>query len=325
MDKSYLGLDIGKTKIHAALLIGERSVKRKVVSNEKSGHQELVEWLQRQGVEQLHVCLEATSTYGHVIARQLHQQGYQVSIANPKAVKAYGDSRMSRTKNDIVDAGLIAQYCRDLKPHLWTPPAPEVEQLQQMARRLQALDQMIAQEKNRLETASEDLSEDIKRHIAFMEQQQDKLRQQMQDQIDQHPHLQQQQQWLDSIPGIGKDTAARILGELGHWQTFGSARQLAAYAGMTPQEKTSGTSLQGKPRLCKLGNARLRKLLFFPALTLLRWNQPIQQWRESLLKRGKTKKQVVGAVMHKVIRWIFGVLHSQKPFDSTLAFPTHPA
>lgn len=325
MTDSYLGLDIGKTKIHATLLLAERSAKRKVVRNDESGHQELVEWLQRQGVEQLHACLEATSTYGHAIARRLHQQGYQVSIANPKAVQAYSQSRMSRTKNDSVDADLIAQYCRDLKPHRWTPPAPEVEQLQQMARRLQALDQMIAQEKNRLETASEGLSQDIKSHIAFMETQQDKLRQQMQGHIDHHPHLKQQQQWLDSIPGIGNDSAARILGELGNWQTFSSARQLAAYAGITPQERTSGTSIQGKPRLCKLGNARLRKLLFFPALTLLRWHPSIQQWRTALLQRGKTKKQVVGAVMHKLIRWIFGVLHSQKPFDSTLAFPTQPA
>lgn len=325
MECSYLGLDIGKTKIHAALLVRERSAKRKVVCNDESGHEELVGWLKRQGVEQLHACLEATSTYGHAIARCLHSRGYRVSIANPKAVQAYGQSRMSRTKTDAADAALIAQYCRDLKPHPWTPPAPEVEQLQQMARRLQALDGMIAQEKNRLETVSQALREDIERHIAFMEQQQDKLRHQMQQHIDQHPHLKGQQQLLDSIPGIGKDTAARLLGELGNWQAFTSARQLAAYAGLTPQEKTSGTSLHGKPRLCKLGNARLRKLLFFPALTLLRWNDSIQHWRDSLLKRGKTKKQVVGAVMHKVIRWIFAMLHSLKPFDPNLAFPTQPA
>jgi transposase len=325
MECSYLGLDIGKSKIHAALLMGDRAAKRKVVCNDESGHQELLTWLQRQGVKQLCVCLEATSTYGHAIARLLHQQGYQVSLSNPKAVQAYCQSRMSRTKTDAVDANLIAQYCRDLHPHPWTPPAPEVEQLQQMARRLQALDQMIAQEKNRLETASDALSTDINSHIAFMEQQQVRLRQQMQAHIDQHGDLKQQQQLLDSIPGIAQDTAARILGELGHWQTFGSARQLAAYAGVTPQEKTSGTSVHGKPRLCKLGNARLRKLLFFPALTLLRWNKSIQQWRAALLQRGKTKKQVVGAVMHKIIRWVFAVLHSHKPFDPALAFPTQSA
>jgi transposase len=157
--------------------------------------------------------------------------------------------------------------------------------------------------------------------IAFMEQQQREIRQQMQTHINQHPDLKQQRQLLESIPGIASDSAARMLGELGYWQAFAGARQLAASAGITPQEKTSGMSLHGKPRLCKLGNARLRKLLFFPALTLLRWNSEIQQWREALLKRGKTKKQVVGAVMHKMIRWVFGVLHSGHPFDPAIAFP----
>lgn len=325
MSLSYLGLDVSKAKLHAVLLIGERSPKRKVVSNDEQGHQDLLAWLTRQEVEEVHCCLEATSTYGHAIARRLHQQGYRVSIANPKAVQAYCESRMRRTKTDAVDGWMVAQYCRDLKPHLWTPPSPEIEQLQQFERRLQALDQMIAQEKNRLETAAPALLDDINAHITFMEQQQAHLRQQMQDHIDQHPDLKQQQQWLDSIPGIGKDTAARLLGELGHWQAFSSARQLAAYAGVTPQEKSSGTSVHGKPRLCKLGNARLRKLLFFPALTLLRWSPPIQQWRAALLARGKTKKQVVGAVMHKLLRWVFGVLHSQSPFDPALAFPSDPA
>jgi transposase len=96
---------------------------------------------------------------------------------------------------------------------------------------------------------------------------------------------------------------------------------LAAYIGLTPQQKTSGTSVHGKPRMCKLGNAQLRKLLFLPALNLLRWSLPIGQWQTQLLAQGKTKKQVVGTVMHKLSRWIFGVLHSQKPFDPLIAFP----
>lgn len=82
------------------------------MGNDAAGHQELVEWLARFKIESLHGCLEATSTYGHTIARVLHQQGYSVSVANPKAVQAYGQSRMSRTKTDAVDALLIAQYCR---------------------------------------------------------------------------------------------------------------------------------------------------------------------------------------------------------------------
>lgn len=317
---TYLGLDISKAKIHCALLLEGKQPKRKVIANDATGHEELLTWLRHQRVGQLHSCLEATSTYGHGVARCLHQAGYSVSIANPKAVHAYGESRLIRTKTDAVDAGLIAEYCRDLKPRAWTPPSPEVEHLQTLVRRLQALEHMIGQEKNRLETATADLAPDIHAHIAFMEAQTQHLLGQIQTYIDQFPDLKRQQDLLDSIPGIAAPTAARILAELGDWQVFQSARQLAAYAGMTPQEKSSGTSVHGKTRLCKLGNARLRKALFFPAMTLLRWSQPIHHWRDALLQRGKSKRQVVGAVMHKVIRWVFGVLHSGKPFDSSIAF-----
>jgi transposase len=321
MPQSYLGLDISKAKIHTYLILVERQPKRKVVENTAEGHKELVEWLSRHSVGSLHACLEATSIYGHGVARMLHSAGYTVSICNPKAIHAYGESRMMRTKTDAVDARLIAEYCRDHAPHPWTPPSPEIEHLQTLVRRVQALEQMIGQETNRLETATADLEAEIQSHIEFLEQQQQALWERILPHIEQHPDLKQACELLDSIPGIGPESAARIIAEIGDWTVFKSARQLAAYVGITPQEKSSGTSVRGKTRLCKLGNARLRKTLFFPALTLLRWNKTIQQWREQMLGRGKTRKQVVGAVMHKVIRWVFGVLHSGKPFDPQIAFP----
>ncbi|UBF29097.1 transposase [Kovacikia minuta CCNUW1] len=97
---------------------------------------------------------------------------------------------------------------------------------------------------------------------------------------------------------------------------------LAAFAGVTPQEHQSGTSVQGKTRLCKIGSLRLRKVLYFPALNLIRRCPQIQAFRDRLLAAGKTKMQVVGAVMHKLIRIIYGVLHSRQPFDPTKLCPT---
>jgi transposase len=321
MTQNYLGLDISKANIHTYLILVGRQPKRKVVLNTAEGHGELVVWLSRQGVGSLHACLEATSTYGHGVARALHRAGYTVSICNPKAIHAYGESRMMRTKTDAVDARLIAEYCRDHGPKAWIPPSPEMEHLQTLVRRMQALEQMTTQEMNRLETAAAELEAEIQSHIEFLEQQQQALWEKILAHIEQYPDLKRDCALLDSIPGIGPESAARIIAEIGDWTLFKSARQLAAYVGITPQEKSSGTSVHGKTRLCKLGNARLRKALFFPALTLLRWNKTIQQWREQMLGRGKTKKQVVGAVMHKVIRWVFGVLHSGKPFDPQIAFP----
>jgi transposase len=136
-----------------------------------------------------------------------------------------------------------------------------------------------------------------------------------------HPDLAAQQQLLTSIPGIGEI----VLAEIGSIELFGSARQLAAFAGLTPRESLSGTFVKGRTRLCKIGNPRLRKALYFPALSAIRYASPIQQFREQLLARGKNKMQVVGAVMHKLIRIIYGVLSSQQPFNPDILWPAHEA
>ena len=61
---------------------------------------------------------------------------------------------------------------------------------------------------------------------------------------------------------------------------YEAARQLAAFAGLTPQEHQSGTSVKGKTRLCKIGNPHLRKALYFPALSSMRHCSPMKDLRE---------------------------------------------
>nr|WP_225886923.1 transposase [Nodosilinea nodulosa] len=130
---------------------------------------------------------------------------------------------------------------------------------------------------------------------------------------------------LVSIVGIGPDTAAWLLAEIGDIKAFGSAWQLAAYAGLTPQEHTSGTSVTGKTRLCKIGNARIRKALYFPALTILRRAPELRPWHQRLATAGKTKMAIVGATMHKLIRIVYGILVSGQTYDPTKLLPPESA
>lgn len=120
---------------------------------------------------------------------------------------------------------------------------------------------------------------------------------------------------LVSIPGIGEQTAAVILSEIVDWSLFESPRQLAAYAGLTPRERSSGSSVRGKPCLSRVGNARLRKALYLPAISAQRFNPLIVAFSERLLAKGKAKKQVIGAIMRKLLHLAYGVLKSGSPFD----------
>lgn len=310
-----LGIDISKSKFDVALLQGHNKIKSKVFQNNPEGFAALQTWLSSHNVTSLHSCMEATSTYGNALARFLHVTGYQVSIVNPSRPKAFGRSELSRTKTDRADAKVIARFCVALRPALWTPPAIEIEELQALVHRLDNLTAMHQQEQNRLETAAPILLEAITAHIEFLKAQITITKQLIHDHFDQHPHLKSQRDLLTSIPGIAEATAAVILAEIRDVSAFDSASQLAAFAGLTPREFSSGSSVRGKPRLSKIGSSRLRKALFLPAIVAKRYNPPIFSFCERLLAKGKSKMSVIGAAMHKLLRQVFGVLTSQKPFD----------
>jgi len=120
---------------------------------------------------------------------------------------------------------------------------------------------------------------------------------------------------LDSIPGIAQTTAATLLAEITDITQYRSARQVAAYAGLVPRERQSGSSVRGRTRVSKIGNARLRRALYFPAVTALRCSPFFQRWAKGLQERGKCKMSVIGAVMRKLIHLAYGVLKTGKPFD----------
>jgi transposase len=158
--------------LHVSILLPERAKPRyATIENNEAGYTALLEWLVSLEVTVAHVCLEATSIYGHGVATALHQQGHQVSIVNPVRIHGYAKSQLKRTKADRPDATLIAQFCRDLRPSPWQPSAEEVKTLQDYTRRLDALTQMLSQEKNRLSISPEALKADIEAHIVFLETQ----------------------------------------------------------------------------------------------------------------------------------------------------------
>ena len=320
---AVLGIDISKAKFDIALSQGKAKIKSKVFANDLEGFAELQAWLAHQGVKHLHACMEATGIYGNALARFLFEMGHTVSIVNPSRPKAFGNSELSRTKTDRADAKVIARFCVALRPAPWTPPAIEVEQLQALVHRLDSLSAMQQQEQNRLETANPILVEAISTHIAFLQEQIQETKKLIHAHFEQHPDLKAQRDLLTSIPGIADTTATTILAEIRDIAEFDSAAQLAAFAGLTPREFSSGSSVRGKPRLSKIGNSRLRKALYMPAIVARRYNPPIFAFCERLLAKGKSKMSMIGAAMHKLLRQVFGVLKSQKPFDPNF-IPLNP-
>lgn len=321
----FLGIDVSKKTFDVALLCDESKPLHKVFANDAAGHNQLVAWLGQHTSDAVHACLEATGTWANDLAHVLQNAGHTVSVVNPARIYAFSKSRLKRTKTDKADALLIAQFCQMHRPPAWTPLSPQVQQLQGLVRRLEHLEEMCLMEENRLASGGicDEVQESLEEHVAYLGQQIEKTRRQIREHIDQHPDLKDQAQLLESIPGIGAATAALLLAELGDVSLFDNARQVAAFAGLVPRIRESGTSVRGRSRLSKVGSSRLRKSLYFPAITALRFNPLIKSFGLRLSAQGKSKMLIIGAAMRKLLHLAYGVLKSKRPFDPAFSAHSH--
>jgi len=316
MSRSVLGIDVAKSKLDVVLLLNDKALVKKFDNNMK-GFKLLRGWLSSLKIEQVHACLEATGTYGEAIAEFLHEHGHRVSVVNPLRIKSFAKSDLKRNKTDRSDARTIAEFCLLKDPEDWHPLPPEIKQLQALTRRIESLERMLLAETNRLEAAQAATRPSIERMIDNLKQEIDNVQRLIKDHIDNNPDLRQQSDLLQTIPGIGEKTARLLLGEI-EFRSFESARALAAHAGLTPRQFQSGTSLNWT-RLSKLGSGRIRKAMYFPAITALKYNAVIKQFARRLSESGKSPMQIVCAAMRKLLHIAFGVIRHNRPFDPTPA------
>lgn len=318
--EAFVGIDVGKDTLVVVLRRGADTL-RATHDNTPAGHTKLLTWLakhhRRLATGQVHACLEATGSYGDDIALALYQAGYGVSVVNPARIKAFSESRLSRNKTDAADAFLIAEFCRTQTPPAWSPPAPEVLTLRRLARHLDDLKTMRQQEVNRLAAGQPDVTirQRLEAHIAFLDAQIAAVWQDIHDHINHHPDLKRQRDLLDSIPGIADSSACLLLAELPDLSRFDRAEQLAAYAGVTPRQHTSGKSVRGHTRMARQGNPTLRSRIYFPALSAKTHNPLIRPLAQRMKAQGHCPLSIIVAAMRKLLHQIFGILKSGQPFD----------
>jgi transposase len=323
MHTHFLGIDIAKSKFDCALLRPDGKVLNKVLTNNAQGFAQLLDWLDTHGVHaselsQLHVCMEATGIYWEALAEFLCDQRIVVSVINPAQIKSYGASRLMRSKTDKIDANLIAHFAKERMPAPWTAAAPHERVLRSLVLRMEALQNMLTQECNRLQVANPAIEPQIQNHIEWLNAEIKALAKRIRDHIDNHPDLREKRDLLDSIPGIGERTQAVMLAYFGSAQQFDNARKAVAFVGLDPRQHESGSSVKGKPRMSKVGHAFVRKALYMPAMAALNRTEWGKRFKERLANAGKPPKLIIGAMMRKLVHVAIGVLKSNKPFNSTL-------
>jgi transposase len=318
MEATVVGIDISKKTFDVALLKGDRPKNGKF-KNTPDGFTMFARWLRKEEAEGVHVCMEATWIYGENLATYLHDAGYVVSVVNPAKIKGFAQSELTRTKTDKADAGLIARFCRAMRPEPWQPPAPKTRRLLALVRRLDELNGMLNQEQNRFDTADDIVKPSIAEVIKMLEERIAQLRRLIREYIDNDPDLRARRDLIETIPGIGPATSAMVLAEFGDVARFQNAKCMASFCGLTPRHRQSGTSVRGKSTLSKTGSARIRKALYLPAVVAMSHNPLVRAFSLRLKENGKCTMVIIAAVMRKLIHIIYGVLKNGRPFNPQIA------
>jgi transposase len=318
----FAGIDVSKDTLDACLLAPGGRAKEHAFANDPTGHAALVAWADRHADgHAVHFCLEATGPYSEAIATHLAGAGRLVSVVNPTRIKYAGLARGRGNKTDRADARLIAAYAERENPPAWQPPSPEVRELQGLVRRIDDLTQLAAREKGRLASPPLTPAErrSVERTVRFLEREAAKVRAAADAVVEAAAGLRADRDLLESIPGVGRQTATTVLAELPAVDRLLSAQSAAAYCGLAPREFASGSTVRKKTRLSKAGNPRLRKALFLPTQTAVRFNPVLRRFFDRLVAAGKPKMQAIGACMRKLVMICYGVLKNRTPFDPNWA------
>lgn len=308
MGMSVVGVDVSKADFHACLLQGTRRAK-KSFPNGPAGYRRLMTWLRNRKCVAAHVCMEATGAYWLGLAQAVYESGATVSVVNPSRTALFARSQLRRTKTDAVDAEMIAQFCQTQRPSAWSPPAPEILEL----RGLLTYREHLIGEQIRFKQVAKGVR--VGRKLARLHDEQldnlaemlTEIEEQIGGVIGAHASLEAGVAALTSIRGIGLITAAALVAKL-PVSRLRDGKAAAAYAGLTPRERQSGTSVRGQARICKTGSSSLRRDLYMPAIAAIRFNPILAAFAERLRDRGKAPKVIIAAVMRKLVVLAFHVI-----------------
>ena len=318
-----IGIDFSKDKLDICWLrdVQANKKKTKVFRNQRKEFGAIADWIRKNTKaepQEVLITAEPTGVYHEACIYFLHEQGFNIYLANPGKAKQFTQAIGLVHKTDKSDAYALARYGADKSDlELWLPEAPEVRELKALMRRLDALEKDYQREVNRLEASeTSDVSERVLQSlhdmVAVIESEIRKLKADIDDHIDRHPHLKKNRQLLASVKGVG-EVVSRELTYLFAAKSFKHAKQVACYAGLIPKLQDSGKQ-RGRSSLSKEGPSRIRAKLYMAAIVATQHNPAVHRQYHRLLSAGKTKMQALGAAMRKLLQICFGVVKNQREY-----------
>lgn len=284
-------------------------------SNNFKGFKEFLKVLDSKS----HCIMESTGYYHLQLAYFLLENNVNVSVENPLSVKRFIQMKLSKIKTDKSDAKMICLYAQSVDLQLWRGNSKNQRECLQITRLLNLYTKQKTAVKNKIhgeETLgipSKLVVRSLKRSLRHLQKENKLLETKLVELVrkDYRDLLTR----LETIPGLGRKTAIMLLVLTDGFSRFETASQLCSYAGTTPIIRQSGSSINVRPRISKIGNQKLRNLLFMCSFTACIHNKACRDIYERITNKGKSKKLALMAVCNKLLKQSFAIAKSGLVYD----------
>jgi transposase len=299
---SFIGIDVSQGELVVAWRdeSGEKGVRS--FPNTERGQRQLRTLLEKEEPAPTLIVLEATGGYERGVTAELGGAGLPVVVINPRQVRDFAKSTGQLAKTDRIDARMIAQFAAAIKPDLRPLPSEDQEELHDFLIRRDQLKQMLLAEKSRLDQTeskrNKKLKKKIKSHIHFLERELNLLDADLDDTIKGSSIWRENDDLLQSVPGVGDQLARTLLGLLPELGMI-SGEAAAKLVGVAPMSRDSG-KMRGKRRIGG-GRARIRAVLYMATMSATQHNPVIKAHYHRLLAKGKAKQVALVACMRKLL------------------------
>lgn len=329
---TYIGIDVSKSELVIAIPSSVSSVRKPKSNASRSYEYEKIvnsqsaiqAFLSKHKAQNTHFVLESTGTYSDKLIQTLSKAGVPYSVLSPFQSKSWAVANGRKNKNDPQDAQSLAEFGYQMQPKCHQLPSAAAQKRQQAISTQQGFKKQKRSIQNQIHAlkqlvepcavvlkALEDMVQQLEIHIEAL---QTIIKPQQEE-----PQLVRVVELIASIPGIGTDTAQKIVGLFGDLSTFKSSKAIAAYIGLSPCQNQSGLS-EKKAHISNQGIPIVKSYLYTCAMSAIRYNPICKDFYRKLVDiKHKKKKVALVAVMHKLIRMIWGVVHGGKPFSLTQA------
>ncbi len=312
-DIKYFGIDIS----HLVFDVTDSDGNYHQFKNNLSGFKKFAKFLNTES----HCVMEATGYYHYQLAYYLLESGFKLSVENPLSVKRFIQMKLSKIKTDKSDSKLICEYAKQIELKLWQGNSKHQTECLQMTRLLSVYTKQSTMLKNKLHgeavlgNPSKAVVGSLKRSLKQVQKEMKTLEEKLLILVKQvHQDVLTR---LKTIPGIGNKTALMLVVLTDGFERFTSGSELCSYAGLTPVIRKSGSSVNGRSRISKVGNQKLRNLLFMCSFNACKYNKACREIHERIVAKGKSKKLALIAVCNKLLKQAFAIAKSGLIYDDT--------